>query len=382
VILASTGEVLYDLPDGVPDATWGRVLAATADGTTTSIRDLVVQPGFGGSTETLDGRWRLPTIGSDPTPVGVSADGKTAVLVEDRKATDAAPAASRFAIIKLPFVDGWANTAPRIVELPGAFEYDALSPDGSTLYVVEHLAGPPAGHYQVRAVDVAAGRLRPEVVVDKSGDDEAMAGYPISQLRRADGMVFTLYQGAEHPFIHALASADAWALCIDLPTSTAAPASTAAGNGNRDWGMASMPDGQSLLAANSTLGLVVRIGSDLTVDRVGRFDPTASAAITLAKFGHNAVVNAGRRVVVAPNGTAAYAAGSDGVIRLRPDDLSVLGRLLPGVTVTSLAVTSDRTRLFALTGDGRILEVDLATGSVVRAVAGGAFDRLAAVVPW
>ena len=50
VILASTGEVLYDLPDGVPDATWGRVLAATADGTTTTVRDLVVQPGFGGST--------------------------------------------------------------------------------------------------------------------------------------------------------------------------------------------------------------------------------------------------------------------------------------------------------------------------------------------
>ena len=143
-----------------------------------------------------------------------------------------------------------------------------------------------------------------------------------------------------------------------------------------------MPDGQSLLAANSTLGLAVKIESDLTVHRTGRFDPTASAAITLAKFGHNPAVSAGRRVVVAPNGSAAYAAGSDGVVRLRPDDLSVLGRLLPGVAVTSLAVTSDGTRLFALTADGRILEVDLATESIVRTVAGGGFDRLVAVVPW
>ena len=65
-----------------------------------------------------------------------------------------------------------------------------------------------------------------------------------------------------------------------------------------------------------------------------------------------------------------------------PDDLTVLGRLLPGVAVTTLAVTNDRTRLFTLTGDGRILEVDLATESVVRAVEGGPFDRLVAVVPW
>ena len=176
----------------------------------------------------------------------------------------------------------------------------------------------------------------------RPSDDEAMAGYPIAQLRRADGMVFTLYQGAEHPFIHALESTDAWALCIDLPTSNAAPASTTSGPANRDWGVASMPGGQSLVAANATLGLAVKIGSDLTVGRVGRFDSTASEAVTLAKFGHTPAVTAGQRVAIAPNGSAVYAAGSNGVVRLRPDDLTFLGRLLPGVAVTSLAVTRDR----------------------------------------
>ena len=77
--------------------------------------------------------------------------------------------------------------------------------------------GPPDGHYQVRAVDTATGTLRDGAVADKNEGDEAMAGWPIAQARRPDGMVFTLYRGAEHPFIHALSSVDAWALCIDLP---------------------------------------------------------------------------------------------------------------------------------------------------------------------
>ena len=358
------------------------MLAATITGSQTMVQDLAVQPGFGGPVEMIEGGWRLPRIGSDPTPVGTSADGRTAVLVENGAATDTAPAPSRFAILHVPFVAGWPATEPRIVELPGAFEYDALSPDGATLYVVEHLAGPPAGHYQVRAVDVATGRLRPEVVVDKTGGDEAMAGYPIAQLRRADGMVFTLYQGNEHPFIHALGSADNWALCIDLPTSSVTPASTNPDPSARDWGMASLPDGESLLAVNATQGLAVQIRSDLTVGRVERFDATAFGAITPAKFGHNPAISAGRRVIVAPNGAAAYAAGANGIVRLRPDDLSILGRLLPGVAVTTLAISHDQKRLFALTADGRILEVDLASGSIVRSVANGEFDRLFAVVPW
>jgi hypothetical protein len=145
----------------------------------------------------------------DPTPVGVSNDGRTIVLVETNR-PDRGP--SRFAII-----DRTGVATPQVVELPGAFEYDALSPDGRILYVVEHLAGPPDGHYQVRSVDTATGTLRAEAVADKNEGDEAMAGWPIAQVQRPDGMVFTLYHGAEHPFIHALSSVDAWALCIDLP---------------------------------------------------------------------------------------------------------------------------------------------------------------------
>lgn len=74
-----------------------------------------------------------------------------------------------------------------------------------------------ARHYQVRSIDVATGRMDDAVVVDKANTGEEMAGRPVIQLRRADGMVLTLDRGAEHPFIHALSSRERWAICIDLP---------------------------------------------------------------------------------------------------------------------------------------------------------------------
>ena len=142
VILASTAERLFALPIGVADGTWSHVVSATTTGKSTTVRDLRI-PELEGASQTIDGAWRLPTVGMDPTPVGVSNDGRTIVLVETNRP---ARGPSRFAII-----DRTAVATPRIVELPGAFEYDALSPDGRILYVVEHLAGPPDGHYQVRA---------------------------------------------------------------------------------------------------------------------------------------------------------------------------------------------------------------------------------------
>ena len=59
--------------------------------------------------------------------------------------------------------------------------------------------------------------MRETVIVDKRNLSESMGGWPITQARHPNGVVFTLYQGAAHPFIHALNSLEAWAVCIDLP---------------------------------------------------------------------------------------------------------------------------------------------------------------------
>ena len=368
LILASSGERIMTLPLGVPGQNWSHVVSTDVTGASTTIRDLRL-PEAESSSQTIDGTWRLPTVGLDPTPVGISQDGQTVVLVQD----GATAGKSRFAI-----VDRTGVAPPRVVELAGSFEYDALSPDGSILYTVEHLAGPPDGHYQVRALDTATGVVRDGPVADKNQGDEAMAGWPIAQARGPDGMVFTLYRGAEHPFIHALNSIDAWALCIDLPTTGGndpAPAS--------DWGLTSTIDGRSIVAANATLGLAVSIPvADLAVRRSVTFAPSASKAVSLAKFGHDAPGETGRRVVASPTGSVIYAAGPGGIVSIATSDLALKGRFLEGVPVDAMAVTDGGTIYALIHSGGRIVRLNGATGGIVGEVPGDGYDRLAAVVPW
>ncbi|HEV8546013.1 MAG TPA: hypothetical protein VGQ64_06945 [Candidatus Limnocylindrales bacterium] len=381
VVQARTGEREYELPLGAPtDSKWGELVVATSDGGQTTVKSLVVQPGFGGGTRVVDGRWRLPTIGDDPVPVGVSFDGSTVVLVEDTD--NSARSTSRFLVLDRSsmFLNSPHPATAQVIELAGSFEFDALSPNGRVLYVVEHLSTGPAGHYQVRAVDLPAGTLRPEVIVDKRKIGEEMAGWPISQLRAPDGVVYTLYRGAEHPFVHALQSADGFAVCIDLPL------------GDRgleedrviDWGLAASPDWKSVYAANATVGQVVDIDpGELAIRHSATIKPIAQDPIVLAKFGHSEGGPIGRRVVVSADGRMAYAAGAEGIVAIKTGDLSVAARYPSDSAVKALGLTPDGATLFALLGDGgRIVAFDTTTGKVVGEVAGSGYDRLLAVMPW
>jgi DNA-binding beta-propeller fold protein YncE len=371
VILAGTLEQIYRLPSGVPGELWGRVTAVVGSGATTLVKEITVQPDLPAATRTIDGAWRLPTIGVDALPVGVSADGSTVVLVE--AGAPAAAGTSRFAIV----VRGQAN---RVIELAGSFEFDAISPDGAILYVVEHLPGPPEARYQVRAVDVATGLLREAVIVDKRNLDEVMGGWPITQLGHASGVVFTLYRGADHPFIHALNTREAWAVCIDLPRIGADDAAAAL-----DWGLAQTADGGTVFAANATLGLATAIDPyELTITGEAAFEaPRAAATISLAKFGHQEGGPVGRRAVVSTDGATLFAAGSGGIVRIDTDRLAVAAEFLPGQAVDALALTPDGSTLYVLLhADGRIVKIDAVTGQEVGQVAGDGFDRLVAIVPW
>ena len=379
VILDSTLEEQTTLPYGAPDSTWGYVLTATPGERTTRIQNVVIQPGFGGSTEEIEGRWVLPTVGLDPIPVGVSPDRRTIVLVEADAAYGAAGAdraKSRFAVVDGRLALGYE---PRIIELAGAFDFDALSPDGKLLYVAEQVPGPLEGRYQVRVVETATGTMRPEIIVDKRNIDEEMAGHPVDQERRADGMVMTLYRGTKYPFVHALSSVEAWAVCIDLPARGFDDEDAA-----DDWGIVSLGKGKSDVAVNATLGLAIEIDpSELSVRRSVDFEPSAAAAFRLAKFGHGELGPAGRRVLAAPDGSAAFAAGEGGVVRLGANDLDVQQRYLPETAVDGVALTPDGRTLFALTATGgRIARLDAATGELEGWVGDGGFDRLLGALPW
>jgi hypothetical protein len=364
VVLASTLEKDYDLPTGVPSERWHSLITATREGDRTVVRNLIVQPGFDDTQKVaVDGAWRLPAFASDPLPIGVSLDRKTVVLVEDGPPQ----AAER---TRLAVVEGSLSQPARILDIPGRFTYDALSPDGRTIYVIEHLAGPPDGHYQVRAIDVASARLKPDVIVDKLKIGEQMAGRPVDQLRRDDASVLTLYRGAEHPFIHALYTADGYADCIDLPATETDDTDAAL-----DWGLAPARGGNAY-AVNTTLGLVLEVKpADRAIAR--------SAAITLAKFGHIDAGPVGRRVVVSPDGGTIYAAGAGGIVAIGTDQLTETGRFLAGQAVDALGLTPDGSTLYALVRQGgRIVKIDAVAGRILGEVPGSGFDRLVGVVPW
>ena len=383
LILGSTGETIMDVPLGAPSPSWGGLASTTADGDATIVRDGPVQPGLSGPGLRIDGHWQLPTVGLDPLPVGRSLDGSTIVLVEG--AYDPSAGLSRFAIVQHHLLKAVSTVgdAPlrlaHMIELPGAFEYDAISPDGGILYVVQHLDAKIGGHYQVRAIDVASGVMRESVIVDKGNPEERMAGTPIAQVRRPGGLVLTLYRGPEHPFIHALNSTDAWAICIDLPAVSGGGAAA-----SLDWGLAPSADGASVFAVNASLGLAIDVDlNGLAVRRSASIATSASVPVVLAKFGHSEVGTVGRRVVASADGTTLFASGANGVTVIQTKDFGVVRHDLAGNAIDGLGVTPDGTILFALLrASGEIAALATADGTRLAPVPGHGYDRLLAVAPW
>ena len=383
VIEASSGHAFMELPNGVPDATWEHLVTAAPDGASTVVRNLILDPGLPGHELRLDGDWRLPTVGADAVPGGRSADGSTIVLVEPRADAYASPDLAdslRRGSRADPAVGRAADAWPGSSSLPGGFDFDTLSPDGRTLYVIEHLDDRSGGAYQVRSVDLATGRMDDVPVANKSNVDETMAGHPITQLRRADGTVMTLYRGLEHPFIHSLNSTDKWAICIDLPATGADDEAAA-----MDWALTDPGPGATVYAVNASLGLVVDVDTNgLAVRRQGTIPGTTAVAssprIVLAKFGHEAGGPVGRRAVVTPTGGTLVAGGRDGLVAIRTKDLSVAWQALRGQAIRGVALTTDGSTVYALLGSGRIVAIGTTDGSLLGEVPGSGFDRLVAVM--
>jgi hypothetical protein len=197
-------------PDGVlgPGGTTRFGALATVDGT--AVTKTQVRGGRVLRARLLQGNWGVPVVAGDGTAGGVSADGSTLVLV--RQQTAVPSRRTTFAMLG-------ANRlrVHRRIELRGKWNYDALSPDASTLYLIQTLSR-KTGRYAVRAYDLRAGRLLPDPVVDPSEPDEPMRGFAVTRITGPGGRwEYTLYAGGEHPFIHALDTVRRQSLCLDLP---------------------------------------------------------------------------------------------------------------------------------------------------------------------
>jgi hypothetical protein len=159
----------------------------------------------------LPGRFTIPAVAYDGSASGLSANGRSLVLIQPRGSFPRSTTA--FAVL------GTRALGTRSVfTLRGDFSFDALSPDGRWLYLVEYVAPRDPTRYLVRLYDLKTHRLRAEPIIDPREVGDVMRGMPLTRSSSPDGRVaYTLYDGAgEHPFIHALDTVDQSARCIDL----------------------------------------------------------------------------------------------------------------------------------------------------------------------
>lgn len=198
---------------GGPGVTWGSlryVALATHGGTAVAQIDRAT--GEVNAYTALRGGWGIPQVAFDGTTAGISAGGHTLVLA--RNSTAFYPNRSRFAI-----VDPLKMRLRSIVTLHGAFSFDAVSPDGRTMYLIQRTSRRDLLRYSVRAYDLGDDRLVPGTVVDKTEPDERMAGMPMARATTPDGVwAYTLYyKPTGRLFVHALNTQAGSARCIDLP---------------------------------------------------------------------------------------------------------------------------------------------------------------------
>ena len=197
-------------PDGVVGPNGGFRFGALPTPGGTVLTKTTTQGGQVLRAGVLEGSWGVPVVTNDGTAGGLSADGSTLVLV--RSASRQPRRHTSFAVVSTK-----RFAVERTIELKGNWNFDALSPNASTLYLIEN-RNRRTNRYAVRAYDMRTHRLLPEPIVDPSEPGEPMRGFPIKRITGPGGRwEYTLYVGGEHPFIHALDTVGRTSLCLDLP---------------------------------------------------------------------------------------------------------------------------------------------------------------------
>ena len=161
------------------------------------------------------GTFTIPAVAYDGSAAGLSADGRTLVLIQPRASFPRAQT-------PLMVVDAQRLRTLEIVRLHGDFSFDAISPRGSLVYLIEYISPTDPTRYRVRAYDLTANRLVAQPVVDPREPGEKMGGSPLTRATSPNGRwAYTLYDRAgKTPFVHALDTSTRSARCIDLDALT------------------------------------------------------------------------------------------------------------------------------------------------------------------
>lgn len=361
---SGSGAIERQLPIGTPAPDWSRYYVAT--------------PGKLAAIDPLTGRtlaqlaipsgYVLPQLSFGGPTGGLSPNGQWLALTGHGQTSSGQPVTS--------FLVGPTSLAQPFTEihLIGQYEFDALTDDGQSLYLIEAL--PEQGHYHVRLFDVPSHILRPQVVVDKSESTESMAGIRGDSLAQPAGdYVFTIYARTDNvPFIHALPLGMPFAYCIDLPS-----------NGINDveqqfhWSLAATPDGDRLYAVNGPLGSVALITSVNGFPKIERSAQLALKSRTDLFAG--LVVNAEAKgapiggAALTNDGRTLYAVADLGLLAIDTSTLNVRSHLLDGERLGSIRISVDAKWLYAAdTATSKVYQIDPNTGAIAGQIPGTISD--------
>lgn len=184
------------------------VAIAPVDGRTTLVT--VGPDGSIWSWPSFDGAWGIPVIGYS-TPVGVTHDGRRLFLQ-----SVAVNAPTHFLVVDLRRM----RVDDRFT-LRGAFSFDALSPDGTRLYVTQRVDLANSLRYVVRAYDLRTHALIPGRIADRTQRSWVMEGEALTRTVSPGGrFVYTFYSNPNGtPFVHALDTVRGVAHCVGIPWS-------------------------------------------------------------------------------------------------------------------------------------------------------------------
>jgi hypothetical protein len=161
----------------------------------------------------LRGLFGVPLVAYDGSAGGLSRDGRR--LVVYWPANGVGHSTTRFVVL-----DPRTLRVRSRLTLSGTFGFDALSPDGSLMYLIQIKGGANGSglDYDVRALNVSSGRLFPGSIVDRREPGEKMTGIPLTRVGSEDASwAYTLYsKNNGGAFVHALHTTAREAFCIDV----------------------------------------------------------------------------------------------------------------------------------------------------------------------
>jgi hypothetical protein len=361
IIDSRSHSVERSLPLGTSSPDWSHLYTVRSS----TLVDIDPQTGGTRHTLQLPGGFGLP-IGSDSgVPGGLSQNGRWLVLVAP------APAESHLLVVDTTYA-----TKPLQINLLGHFEFDAISNDGSRVYVIEY-TNSTSNSYRVRVYEVSAGQLGSYTVVDKGGSPEPMTGFRLSGVPSPDGQwLYSVYARQDGgAFVHALNLTQPFAFCLDLPGSSSSANAF-------QWSLALSSDGHHLYAANGALGVVTQIdnldGYNPGIVRTSHIGVTGLSAswfvqdVQAKELGPNGAV-------LSPDGKTLVMAATSGVVWVDTTSLKVRSHELNGWRVGSLGASPDGKMVYVVSDAGKIAELSMDDSHVATSFDGAPGQPMALV---